>query len=86
MKQLTKVTSWALASALLALICYSLYNIFLISEFKLNLNYIQWLSIIIIFQCIIPTGIKQNAENTSGKSNTSKNGFVNDFINYKNLK
>ena len=85
MKHVTKVVSWALAHALLALICYSLYNIFLISEFKLNLNYIQWLSIIIIFQCLIPRGIRQNTEDNSDNS-IAKKGFVNDFINYKNLK
>ena len=60
MKIISSILSWAIGQALLALICYSLYNIFLVSEFNLSLNYVQWLSIIIIFQCIIPRPLGGN--------------------------
>ena len=52
---------------MLALICYILYFLFLEKEFNLELGYLQWLSIIIIFQCVIPKGRNENKKQKPGR-------------------
>lgn len=69
MKTLKVLVSWILAQLGLSLICYLLYRFFLIDLFKLEIGYIQWVSIMLIFSCIIPSG-KILKANTGSKNST----------------
>ena len=84
MKNLANIISWCLGQATLALICYTLYFLFLEKEFNLDLGYLQWLSIIIIFQCIIPKNRNESKNQNPGKFipdvNTVKDKFKNGRI------
>ena len=84
MKNLASIISWCLGQAILALICYILYFLFLEKEFNLELGYLQWLPIIIIFQCVIPKNRSEHKNQNTGKFipdvNTVKDKFKNGRI------
>lgn len=67
MKKIESIISWCLSQAFLALICYILYIVFLANSFNIDLGYMQWLSMIIIFQCIIPKNKKEDNKPDLGK-------------------
>lgn len=69
MKTLKIAVSWMLAQLGLSLICYLLYKFFLIDLFKLEIGYMQWVSIMLISSCIIPSG-KILKANTGSKNLT----------------
>ena len=83
MKNITKVITWCLGQLVLALICYILYLLFLEKEFNLELNYIQWLSIIIISQCVIPRNKSEDNKKDLGKFIPSPNRIDRNFKNGK---
>ena len=55
--------SWAIGQGILALICTIVYNYVLIDLFNVEVTYIQWLGMIIISACILPTGRKAKSNN-----------------------
>ena len=64
MKKIGNIVSWCLGQAFLAFICYILYIAFLANTFNLYLGYMQWLSIVIIIQCIMPKDKNTNNDNS----------------------
>lgn len=76
--------SWVLSQALLAVICWPLYDRFLFEIVKIELGFFQWFSIIIISSCIIPVGkaIKPNTTNTiNNQKSISKKARFKQFLN-----
>ncbi len=71
MKLIASVFSWIIAQLGLSLICYLMYNFFLDDLFKIEIGYIQWVSIIVISACIIPSG-KILRANPGSKENVEK--------------
>lgn len=69
MKILATLISWIIAQLGLGLICYFLYKFFLLDLFKIEISYLQWIAIMIIFSCIIPSG-KILKANTGSKNST----------------
>ncbi len=70
MKNLIKLSvSWIISQLILSSICYIIYNMFLNDTFNISLSYIQWLSIIIICQCIIPKSDNKKQEEQNTVSN-----------------
>lgn len=63
MKLLYSSISWAIAQGALALICTLVYNYTLIDLFKSEIVYTQWLGMVIISACILPTGRKTKTNN-----------------------
>jgi hypothetical protein len=71
MKLIASVFSWIIAQLGLSLICYLMYNFFLDDLFKIEIEYLQWVSIIVISACIIPSG-KILRANSGSKENVTK--------------
>lgn len=72
MKNLIKLApsiSWIISQLALSLICYIIYYIFLENTFNISLNYMQWISIIIICQCVIPRSDNKKQEEQGTVSN-----------------
>lgn len=83
MKKIGNIISWCLSQAFLALICYILYVVFLANSFNLDLGYMQWLSIIIIFQCVIPKNKNEDNKSDLGKFIPGINRIDKNFKNGK---
>jgi hypothetical protein len=61
--------SWTIGQGALALICTLTYNYLLIDIFLVEINYINWLGIIIVAACILPMGRKiKNSDTPDMKS------------------
>jgi len=54
---------WAISQGILSLICTIVYNYILVDLFSVEISYIQWLGIIIISACILPTPKKAKTSN-----------------------
>jgi len=80
MKFLLSVLSWISAQSALALICYVIYYYILVDLTNIDINYIQWLAIIIIATCVFPEG-KIIKPGTPKEPDSSKiETFVNSII------
>lgn len=80
MKLLSNIISWLFAQSALALICFVIYHYILVDLTNIEINYIQWLAIIIIATCIFPEG-KILKPRTSDEPGVSKlENFVNSII------
>jgi hypothetical protein len=54
------IASWIVYQLILALISWLAYITFLFDNFKLDLNYLDWLGIIVISYCIFPRSDEPN--------------------------
>lgn len=54
------ILSWLVMQSFLGLICWLIYNQFLVESFKIELGYIEWTSIVIIASIIFPHGETKN--------------------------
>jgi hypothetical protein len=80
MKFLFSILSWIVAQSALALICYVIYYYILADLTDIDINYIQWLAIIIIATCVLPEG-KIVKPGTQKEPDSSKlETFVNSII------
>ena len=80
MKWLYNIISWAGAQAVLALICFLLYEYVLQDLFKVNITYIQWLAMIIIGICVLPGGNPLNTENEPQDPKSKLDNFVSSLV------
>jgi hypothetical protein len=54
------IISWLVMQLFLGLICWLIYDKFLVNSFNLELGYIEWTSIVIIASILFPHGETQN--------------------------
>jgi hypothetical protein len=86
MKLIASVFSWVIAQLGLSLICYIMYSFFLFDLFKIEIGYIQWVSIIIISSCIIPSGkiLRANPGSKEKVAKEATNPLEKYLSNFKN--
>ena len=76
MTKLKSMINWAIAQFVLAAIAYFTYEYVLEEKFKLDLDYIHWVAIMLISICIFPSQIpqfKEKKENDRKGSKISRN-------------
>jgi ABC-type transport system involved in multi-copper enzyme maturation permease subunit len=83
MKTLAYIISWSITQLALAGICTLIYHFLLKDALSFSISFLNWVGIIIISSCIIPSGriIKPQAP-TPGESNIMKNRFESEDSEY----
>lgn len=82
MKTAAFIISWVITQLVLASICYISYIILLKDLIGTNVSFLNWLGIVIIASCVIPSGriIKPGTE----QNKTPDNGFKSLMEKYTN--
>lgn len=87
MKTLAYLISWSITQLALAGICTLTYHLLLKDIISFDVSFLNWLGVIIISSCVIPSGriIKPGAP-TPGESNIMKNRFESEDSEYSLFK
>jgi hypothetical protein len=53
-RKVRAILSWSMGQAALAAICFGTYRLFLFELVNIEITFIQWVAIVIIFACLMP--------------------------------